>query len=112
MRPSRLCLLPLLMLPLLLVACRDEQAGPRPRTQRLPSVEQLQPRTQEALPGELTYSSGATFGGGAVVYLGSRVTPAQASPGQAVTLSHYFKALRPVPQGYGFFVHLIDPATG
>ncbi|HVG63366.1 MAG TPA: carbohydrate-binding family 9-like protein [Hyalangium sp.] len=112
MRPSRLCLLPLLTLPLLLVACRDEQAGPRPRAQRQPSVEQLQPRTLDALPGDLTYSSGATFGGGAVAYLGSRVTPAQASPGQPVTLSHYFRALRPLPQGYGFFVHIIDPATG
>lgn len=112
MRPSRLCVLPLLMLPLLLVACRDEQAGPRPRTQRLPTAEQLQPRTLDAVPGELTFSSGATFGGGMVAYLGSRVTPAQASPGQPVTLSHYFRALRPAPQGYGFFVHLIDPSTG
>jgi hypothetical protein len=112
MRPFCSSILPLLTLPLLLVACRDEQAGPRPRAQRLPSVEQLQPRTLEALPGDLTYSSGATFGGGAVAYLGSRVTPAQASPGQSVMLSHYFKALRPAPQGYGFFVHIIDPATG
>ena len=112
MRPSRLCLLSLLTLSLILVACRDEQAGPRPRTQRLLSAEQLQPRTVDALPVELTYMSGATFGGGAVTYLGSRVTPAQAAVGQPVTLSHYFRALRPAPQGYGFFVHLIDPSTG
>jgi hypothetical protein len=109
---SRPFVLPLLTLPLLLVACRDEQAGPRPRAQKMPTVEQLQPRTLDAVPGDLTFRSGATFGGGAVVYLGSRMTPAQAAPGQQVMLSHYFQALRQVPPGYGFFVHIIDPATG
>jgi hypothetical protein len=109
---SRPFVLPLLTLLLLLVACRDEQAGPRPRAQKMPSVEQLQPRTLDTLPGDLTFRSGATFGGGAVVYLGSRMTPAQAAPGQQVMLSHYFQAVRQVPPGYGFFVHIIDPATG
>lgn len=104
--------LPLLTLPLLLVACRDEQAGPRPRTQKLPTAEQLQPRTLDTVPGDLTFHSGATFAGGAIIYLGSRVTPAQATPGQQVTLSHYFQALRQVPPGWGFFVHIIDPSTG
>ncbi|HYH99272.1 carbohydrate-binding family 9-like protein [Hyalangium sp.] len=112
MCPSRLCVLPLLTLTLLLAACRDEQAGPRPRGQRVPTVEQLQPRTLDAAPGDLTFRSGATFGGGAVVYLGTRVTPAQAAPGQPVLLSHYFQAVRKLPPGYGFFVHLVDPNTG
>jgi len=109
---SRPFVLLLLTLPLLLVACRDEQAGPRPRAQKLPTAEQLQPRTLDAVPGDLTFRSGATFGGGAVVYLGSRMTPAQAAPGQQVMLSHYFQALRQVPPGYGFFVHIVDPSTG
>jgi hypothetical protein len=112
MRLSHLCVLSLLTLPLLLAACRDEQAGPRPRTSRVPSPEQTQPRALDAAPADLTFRSGATFGGGAVAYLGSRVTPAQASPGQPVMLSHYFQALRQPPEGYGFFVHVVDAATG
>jgi hypothetical protein len=47
-----------------------------------------------------------------VVYLGSRVTPAQAAPGQPVMLAHYFQAVRPPPPDFKFFVHVIDPASG
>ncbi|MFL5349140.1 MAG: carbohydrate-binding family 9-like protein [Hyalangium sp.] len=112
MRSLPLSVLPLLTLTLMLAACRDEQAGPRPRTQKLPPAEQTQLHTLDAAPPELTFRSGATFGGGAVVYLGSRVTPAQAASGQPVTLSHYFQALRPPPQDFKFFVHIIDPASG
>ena len=102
--------LSLLTLTLCLAACRDEQAGPRPRTPSLPPPVQL--RTLEAVPADLTFRGGATFGGGAVAYLGSRVTPVQANPGQPVQLTHYFQALRSPPQGYGFFTHVIDAATG
>jgi hypothetical protein len=112
MRLSRPFVLPLLTLSLSLAACRDEQAGPRPRTPSLPPPAQLQMRTLDAAPEDLTFRSGATFGGGAVAYLGSRVTPTQAPPGQPVQVSHYFQALRPPPQGYGFFVHVIDAGTG
>ncbi|WP_224245871.1 carbohydrate-binding family 9-like protein [Hyalangium gracile] len=112
MRPFRPFAVALLTLTLSLVACRDEQAGPRPRTQRLPPAEQTQLRTLDAAPAELTYRSGATLGGGAVVYLGSRVTPAQAKAGQPVVLAHYFQAVRPPPPDFQFFVHIIDPASG
>jgi hypothetical protein len=94
----------------LCAGCRDEQAGPRGRGVRLPPPAQA--RTLDAAPGDLTFRSGATWGGGAVVYLGSRVTPARAIPGQPVTVAHYFQARQPPPQGYQFFVHLVDPATG
>ncbi|HLL05565.1 MAG TPA: carbohydrate-binding family 9-like protein [Myxococcaceae bacterium] len=110
MHPSRISALLLLTLTLSLVACRDEQAGPRPRTPSLPPPTQL--RTLDTVPADLTFRSGATFGGGAVAYLGSRVTPAQAAPGQSVQLTHYFQALRAPPQDYRFFTHVIDPATG
>ncbi|WP_224367341.1 carbohydrate-binding family 9-like protein [Hyalangium versicolor] len=112
MRSLRLSLVPLLTLTLLFGACRDEQAGPRPRTQNFPTLEPTQLRTLDAAPADLTFRSGATLGGGAVIYLGSRVIPAQAAPGQAVTLAHYFQAVRPPPQGFGFFVHVIDPNSG
>ncbi len=99
-----------LTLTLGLAACRDEQAGPRPRTPPLPPPTQL--RALDAAPADLTFRGGATFGGGAVTYLGTRVTPASPSPGQPVQLAHYFLAQRPPPEGYGFFVHLVDAASG
>lgn len=107
---ARLSLPLLVALTLGLTACRDEQAGPRPRPQRLPPPTQA--RTLDAAPAGLTYRSGATFGGGAVQYLGTQITPAQAAPGQPVRLAHYFQALRAPPQGYSFFTHIIDAATG
>jgi hypothetical protein len=109
MRPASR-LLTLLMLTLLATACRDEQAGPKPRAKALPPPAQV--RVLDAAPAELTYRSGATFGGGAVRYLGTRVTPPVAAPGQAVKLEHYFEAVRAVPQGWKFFVHVVDPASG
>ena len=90
--------------------CRDEQAGPKPRAKALPSPTQA--RVLEAAPADLTYRSGATLGGGAVRYLGTRVTPQGAQPGQSVQLSHYFEALRSMPPGWEFFVHVVDPASG
>ncbi|NTX04087.1 carbohydrate-binding family 9-like protein [Myxococcus sp. CA040A] len=100
----------LLTLSCLVAACRDEQAGPKPRTSRLP--EPAKARVLDTAPSDLTYRSGATFAGGSVVYLGSKVTPAHAAPGEQVRLAHYFQAVRPPPQGYGFFVHVVDAATG
>ena len=109
MRPASR-LLTLLTLTLLVTACRDEQAGPKPRAKALPPP--VQARVLDAAPAELTYRSGATFGGGAVRYLGTRVTPPVAAPGQAVKLEHYFEAVRAVPRGWKFFVHVVDPASG
>ncbi|XXF75864.1 carbohydrate-binding family 9-like protein [Myxococcaceae bacterium GXIMD 01537] len=101
-------LVPLLTLALLASACRDEQAGPPQRAPRLPPPTQL--RTLDAAPGDLTFRSGATFGGGSVAYLGSKVTPA--APGQPVRLAHYFQAVRAPPQGWAFFVHVVDANSG
>ncbi|HEX8433956.1 MAG TPA: hypothetical protein VF697_02585, partial [Archangium sp.] len=90
MRPASR-LLSLSLLALLATSCRDEQAGPKPRAKALPPPTQA--RVLEAAPADLTYRSGATLGGGAVRYLGTRVTPQGAQPGQSVQLSHYFEAL-------------------
>ncbi|WP_163868369.1 carbohydrate-binding family 9-like protein [Myxococcus eversor] len=100
----------LLTLSCLVAACRDEQAGPKPRPSRLP--EPATARVLDAAPADLTFRSGATFAGGSVVYLGSKVSPPNAAPGEQVRLAHYFQARRPPPQGYGFFVHVVDVATG
>ncbi|MBJ6763276.1 carbohydrate-binding family 9-like protein [Myxococcaceae bacterium JPH2] len=100
-------LLPLLCL---VTSCRDEQAGPAHRTPRLPAAAQV--RTREGVPSDLTFRADTTFAGGAVAYLGSRVTPEHAAPGQPVTLTHYFMARRPPPEGFGFFVHVVDVASG
>lgn len=86
-------------------ACRDEQAGPKPRSASLPS-----PKLLDSAPEDLTFTSGATWAGGAVRYLGTRV--AQPRPGQPPVVAHYFRAEAPPPAGYQFFVHVIDPATG
>jgi hypothetical protein len=110
MRPSTPALVRLLTLTLLVAACRDEQAGPKPRVPGLPPPSQL--RTLDAAPQDLTFRSGATFGGGTVVYLGSRVTPATAAPGQQVRISHYFQAQRAPPQGWAFFTHVVEATSG
>ncbi|HEX5746813.1 MAG TPA: carbohydrate-binding family 9-like protein [Archangium sp.] len=103
-------LLTLLTLTLLATACRDEQAGPKPRAKALPPPAQA--RVLDAAPADLTYRGGATFGGGAVRYLGTRVSPPVAAPGQPVKLEHYFQAEREVPRGWQFFVHVVDAASG
>lgn len=110
MRLPSSVLAPLLAVTCLATACRDEQAGPRQQTPRIPAPTQL--RTLDAAPADLTFRSGATFAGGAVVYLGSKVSPEKATPGTQVRLAHYFQAVRPPPQGFAFFVHVVDPASG
>ncbi|MBM7114931.1 carbohydrate-binding family 9-like protein [Archangium primigenium] len=107
LRPSPLLLSALV---LLASACRDEQAGPRPRTPALPPPTQV--RFLDAAPADLTWRAGTTFAHGTVRYLGTRVSPRGAAPGQPVQLSHYFEALQPPPQGWEFFVHVVDPSTG
>ncbi|HYO59712.1 carbohydrate-binding family 9-like protein [Archangium sp.] len=109
MRPTSR-FLTLLTLTLLATACRDEQAGPKPRAKALPPPTQA--RVLDAAPTDLTYRSGATFAGGAVRYLGTRVSPPVAVPGQPVKLEHYFEAVRSVPRGWEFFVHVVDAASG
>jgi hypothetical protein len=108
----------LLLASAMLTACRDEQAGPRPRA--LPGQPANRPlpqtsapgRTLEGVPNDLSFRSGATWNGGTVVYLGAKVTPQSAKAGQTVTVTNYFAAARPPPQGWGFFVHIIDSSSG
>lgn len=68
-------------------------------------------RTLDAVPGALTHSSGATWAGGAVTYLGSIVEPAKPQPGQQVVLKHYFRADQPVQGTWRFFLHVMDEST-
>lgn len=99
----------LLSAAVLFASCRDEQAGPKPRAQALPPAASSA-RVLDAPPADLTFRSGATWGGGAVRYLGSKVSPGPA--GQPVTAAHYFRAESPPPGGFQFFVHVVDPDTG
>jgi len=62
-------------------------------------------------PEGLTFHSGATWANGTVAYLGAKVSPPSARPGETVTVQHYFKALRTPPQGYRFFTHVVDPSS-
>lgn len=104
----------LLLLLASLPGCRDEQAGPKNRPP--PPQQQAAPtaavRTLEASPTDLTFKSGATWAGGTVVYFGSKVEPALPTPGQQVKLSHYFSALKAPPQGWNFFLHVVDANSG
>lgn len=95
----------------LVVACRDEQAGPKPKEPKAPAPGASPgARMLEAAPA-LTFSSGATWANGAVTYLGSVVDPPKPKPGDQVTLKHFFRADGDVPQGYRFFVHVLDAAS-
>lgn len=96
----------LLVAPLLLPACRDEQAGPKVAPTRRAAPAQA--AASDELPRDLTFRSGVTLGGGAVVYLGSKVAPAGAKPGEPVTLTHYFQARTEPPQGWDYFTHVVD----
>ena len=90
-----------LCLALLAPACRDEQAGPRPR-----------PRAPASGATEPTAVQG-TWGGGAIRYLGTRVERGRNNAGQdAVRLTLRFEATRKLDPGWQVFVHLVDPRTG
>lgn len=52
---------------------------------------------------------GATFGGGAVRYLGYVVTPDHPSPGGVLRLSHFWRVLKPISGDWTIFVHLEAP---
>lgn len=96
------------LLPVVLLACRDEQAGPKSAPVR--TVAPSTSAVLEAVPSDLTFKSGVTLGGGAIVYLGSKVEPAQAKTGTRVTLTHYFQARSEPPQGWEYFTHVVDAA--
>ena len=90
---------PLLLCLGVLVGCRDEQAGPRPRPRPPPVASR-----DSAGPA----AGRATWGGGAIRYLGTGV---ERGPG-AIRLTHRFEATRALPAGWQIFVHLVDPRTG
>lgn len=103
----------LLLVPLLLLACRDEQAGPRVAPTRSASAQTpASPPISNQPPTGLTYRSGVTLGGGAIVYLGSKVEPPSPRPGQTVTLTHYFQSTGAPPQGWDYFTHVVDGSGG
>jgi hypothetical protein len=92
-----------LCLGLLAGACRDEQAGPRPRVRAPPSS------GAAVAPGSVQ----GTWGGGAIKYLGTRVERGRDQRGQdAVRLTHQFEATQRLPSGWQIFVHLVDARTG
>lgn len=100
-------------------ACRDEQAGPKPKAPRGPAAVQQgqgqggsgQVRTLDQPPPAFTHSSGATWANGAVTYLGSILEPQRPTAGQNVTLRHYFRANAPVDGQWKFFLHVMDEGT-
>lgn len=93
------------MVLMVLFGCRDEQAGPKPKRQA------RQIRALESAP-RLSFQSGATWAGGAIVYLGANMEPPSPQAGEEVRLHHYFSARSPVQGQWGFFVHLVDEASG
>lgn len=116
------------LLLLFLAACRDEQAGPRPRGAQQPQAQQQQQQQQQqpgqqqqggvrsldAIPPQikLTFEGTGTWAEGAVSYLGTLVEPAILQAGQPVRLTHFFRANKQPPQGWKFFVHIVDAASG
>ncbi len=97
----------------MLAGCRDEQAGPKNRAAVAapPPVAGGAVRALDSAPA-LTFTSGATWGGGAVTYLGSIVDPPAPQPGQNVTLRHFFRANAAVQPGWRFFLHVLDEGSG
>ncbi len=103
-----------LVVVLALAGCRDEQAGPKPKAPRGPApapVQGGQVRVLDAPPASFTHSSGATWSGGAVTYLGSIVEPARPKAGDQVQLRHYFRADGAVNGQWRFFMHVMDETT-
>jgi hypothetical protein len=101
--------LPMALALLAATSCRDEQAGPR---RRVAAPAPAAARILDVLPSDLSYRSAATWADGAVRYHGTRVRPSRPRPGEHVTLTHFFEALKAPPGGWRFFTHLVDPDTG
>jgi hypothetical protein len=83
---------------LALAACVDKGAGPQNK--------KIDPgyvagNLIAAVPGEATRLDVSI--GTAVVYAGNQVSREQAAPGQAVSITHYWQALRPLAPGWRVF---------
>jgi hypothetical protein len=63
------------------------------------------------MPGPINFPSTATWANGTVRYLGSNLEPKNPQPGQPMVLKHYFRADGAQPQGFQFFVHVVDAAS-
>ncbi|HUB09681.1 MAG TPA: carbohydrate-binding family 9-like protein [Myxococcales bacterium] len=64
------------------------------------------PATMHAVaPGPV----GATFGGGAVRYLGYEFAPEKPYPGGVMRITHYWQVLKKLPGDWTIFVHLSPP---
>jgi hypothetical protein len=50
--------------------------------------------------------TGATFGGGALRYVGWDFEPQRSESGPMMRLSHYWQVLKPIPRDWKIFVHL------
>src|SRR3954451_18292093 len=108
MRIRTLCLMAVVAL----LGCRDEQAGPHRRSQPARPQSSSAGRVLSKLDQPLTFRSGARLGDGAIVYVGARVEPASARPGTQVRIVNYFVAMKAPPQGWQFFMHVVDASTG
>lgn len=97
------------LLPLLFLACRDEQAGPRPKSAPRTSSAPVS-RVLSEPPADLTFRSRATWARGALQFLGARVVGP--GPDGAVRVSSYFRATGAVPDGFALFMHLVDADSG
>ncbi|MHB8417867.1 MAG: carbohydrate-binding family 9-like protein [Myxococcales bacterium] len=111
-----------------LAACRDPNA-PNPEAPAAargmpPGPQQLSPQdaaaritaAQLAAPPATMHPvapgpTGATFGGGAVRYLGYEFLPEKPYPGGVMRLTHYWQVLKPIPDDWTIFVHFSAPGS-
>lgn len=111
MPPRCRSLVPLLLIPLVLVAplvpsgcltgSPDDRAAAERAIKRHVSREAPSP----------AHRLGVRFGT-KVELLGYDLEPAEPSPGDAVRLTWYWRCLEPLGEGWRLFTHLVDPSTG
>jgi hypothetical protein len=93
----------------------EPQAGQPPPGQPPPGQPPLPPpaervaQIQIVAPPATMHPVNATFGGGAVRYLGYEIQPAQPIPGQHFEIIHYWRAEKPIPEDWTIFVHFGIP---
>ena len=95
-----------------LVACRDEQAGPKGTASGKAPPPSGALKALDAPAADLSFRSGATWAQGTVEYLGAAIDPPNPTAGQPVRLVQYFRALKEPPKGFHFFMHIVDGNTG
>lgn len=83
------------------IGCRDEHVNAGAAQQTV-----IRAPTAEVPP--LNFKSGATWGDGAVEYLGSNISPQYPNAGDDVVVQHAFVARRAPLPALDLFVHIID----